>query len=156
MVTTEATKFTRDDYMRLPEGYPAELLYESWLTRLSQQDILARLSETHWDLVGVSALKSAEDQEDRAGQALAACATGPVAHWRILHGDHCGGLESFGFARMILRGKDPGRPVPRVFLNRPDERSIIGRSYALRWPSPAAMSTPRSPSRGATRWGSAC
>ncbi len=35
-----------------------------------------------------------------------------------LHGDHCNGLESFGFARMILRGRKADAPVPRVFLNR--------------------------------------
>jgi ribonuclease BN (tRNA processing enzyme) len=35
-----------------------------------------------------------------------------------LHGDHCNGLESFGFARMLVRSKQPGAAVPRVFTNR--------------------------------------
>ena len=35
-----------------------------------------------------------------------------------LHGDHCNGLESFGFARRILRDREDA-PSPRVFLNRP-------------------------------------
>jgi ribonuclease BN (tRNA processing enzyme) len=36
-----------------------------------------------------------------------------------LHGDHCNGLESFGFARMIGRSRNPGASVPRIFTNRP-------------------------------------
>jgi ribonuclease BN (tRNA processing enzyme) len=36
-----------------------------------------------------------------------------------LHGDHCNGLESFGFARMIRRREvDPGAPRPRVHTSR--------------------------------------
>jgi ribonuclease BN (tRNA processing enzyme) len=34
-----------------------------------------------------------------------------------LHGDHCNGLESFGFARRILRDEREA-PIPRVYLNR--------------------------------------
>jgi ribonuclease BN (tRNA processing enzyme) len=37
-----------------------------------------------------------------------------------LHGDHCNGLESFGFARLIRRKETPGAdaPVPRVHTSR--------------------------------------
>jgi ribonuclease BN (tRNA processing enzyme) len=35
-----------------------------------------------------------------------------------LHGDHCNGLESFGFARRIACSEDPSLAVPRVFTNR--------------------------------------
>ena len=36
-----------------------------------------------------------------------------------LHGDHCNGLESFGFARMIRRKEiDPGAAIPRVHTSR--------------------------------------
>lgn len=31
-----------------------------------------------------------------------------------LHGDHCNGLESFGFARLVDRLKGTGRPLPRL------------------------------------------
>jgi ribonuclease BN (tRNA processing enzyme) len=37
-----------------------------------------------------------------------------------LHGDHCNGLESFGFARRILRsGPDADRPRPHIHTSRP-------------------------------------
>lgn len=36
-----------------------------------------------------------------------------------LHGDHCNGLEAFGFARTIARMRNPGPKLPRVFTNRP-------------------------------------
>jgi ribonuclease BN (tRNA processing enzyme) len=35
-----------------------------------------------------------------------------------LHGDHCNGLESFGFARTIARMRSPELQIPRVFTNR--------------------------------------
>jgi ribonuclease BN (tRNA processing enzyme) len=37
-----------------------------------------------------------------------------------LHGDHCNGLESFGFARRMLRaGAGPDHPRPRIHTSRP-------------------------------------
>jgi ribonuclease BN (tRNA processing enzyme) len=36
-----------------------------------------------------------------------------------LHGDHCNGLESFGFFRRILRQRDASRPLPRIHTNGP-------------------------------------
>jgi ribonuclease BN (tRNA processing enzyme) len=36
-----------------------------------------------------------------------------------LHGDHCNGLEAFGFARAIARMRNPELELPRVFTNRP-------------------------------------
>jgi ribonuclease BN (tRNA processing enzyme) len=36
-----------------------------------------------------------------------------------LHGDHSNGLESLGFARMILRQSRPDVPLPRIHTNQP-------------------------------------
>ncbi len=36
-----------------------------------------------------------------------------------LHGDHCNGLESFGFSRLFLRRRDPSSPLPRLYTNEP-------------------------------------
>ena len=36
-----------------------------------------------------------------------------------LHGDHCNGLESLGFARRILRERDGSCPRPRIHTSRP-------------------------------------
>ena len=36
-----------------------------------------------------------------------------------LHGDHCNGLESFGFARRIMRQDDPEQAIPRLHCTRP-------------------------------------
>jgi ribonuclease BN (tRNA processing enzyme) len=36
-----------------------------------------------------------------------------------LHGDHCNGLESFGFARRLARMKDPTSPKPRLHVSQP-------------------------------------
>ncbi len=41
-----------------------------------------------------------------------------------LHGDHCKGLESFGFARMILRMKTASAPLPRLYINRPASERV--------------------------------
>ncbi len=41
-----------------------------------------------------------------------------------LHGDHCNGLESFGFARMILRMKTPSAPLPRLHISRPASERV--------------------------------
>ena len=34
-----------------------------------------------------------------------------------LHGDHCNGLESFGFLRRFHRGDDPSLPLPRLYTS---------------------------------------
>lgn len=36
-----------------------------------------------------------------------------------LHGDHCNGLESFAFARALLRERHPDRPMPRLHTTMP-------------------------------------
>lgn len=36
-----------------------------------------------------------------------------------LHGDHCNGLESFGFYRRLFRMRNPGSIVPRLHINAP-------------------------------------
>jgi ribonuclease BN (tRNA processing enzyme) len=53
------------------------------------------------------------------------------ARWRVdasmiddiivthLHGDHCNGLESFGFMRWLLRARSPDRPRPRLHVTAP-------------------------------------
>ena len=41
-----------------------------------------------------------------------------------LHGDHCNGLESFGFARMLLRMETPSAPLPRLHLSRPASERV--------------------------------
>jgi 1-aminocyclopropane-1-carboxylate deaminase len=45
-----------------------------------------------YEVVGISALKGAGDLEQRVERALADCGATEVAHWRILHGYHCGGF----------------------------------------------------------------
>ncbi len=41
-----------------------------------------------------------------------------------LHGDHCNGLESFGFARMLRRMKTPSAPLPRLHISRPASERV--------------------------------
>ena len=36
-----------------------------------------------------------------------------------LHGDHCNGLESFGFARRLARMRDAAMPKPRLHVSQP-------------------------------------
>jgi len=36
-----------------------------------------------------------------------------------LHGDHCNGLESFGFWHLVRRGNDPSLPIPRLHTHVP-------------------------------------
>lgn len=43
-------------------------------------------------ITGIAALKGAKDLEQRVEQALDVAASGPRAHWRILHREHCGGF----------------------------------------------------------------
>ncbi len=44
-----------------------------------------------------------------------------------LHGDHCNGLESLGFARMVLRLEQPGLRRPRLYASPPASRRIWDR-----------------------------
>jgi ribonuclease BN (tRNA processing enzyme) len=58
-----------------------------------------------------------------------------------LHGDHCNGLESFGFARFILRsGPAPGaeRPIPRIHTS----RAAADRLWARLAPAMDAATSP--------------
>ena len=62
-----------------------------------------------------------------------------------LHGDHCNGLESFAFARRILRDRDPSRAVPRLHTSRPAaervwERLAPAMDAALRENPPRTLS----------------
>lgn len=41
-----------------------------------------------------------------------------------LHGDHTNGLESFAYARMILRHQNGSAPIPRLFTNRPASKRV--------------------------------
>jgi ribonuclease BN (tRNA processing enzyme) len=53
-----------------------------------------------------------------------------------LHGDHCNGLEMFGFYRRFLRGIDPTSPVPSVYATQP----VLDRLWEKLAPS---MDSPR-------------
>ena len=54
-----------------------------------------------------------------------------------LHGDHCNGLESFGFARMLLRMEDPSVPIPRLHINRPASERVWERLAPAMYRAPA-------------------
>ena len=53
-----------------------------------------------------------------------------------LHGDHCNGLEMFGFLRRHLRGVDPTLPLPNVYATQP----VLDRLWEKLAPS---MDSPR-------------
>ena len=55
-----------------------------------------------------------------------------------LHGDHCNGLESFGFLRLIRRLEEPEHPRPRLHATQP----VVDRLWARLAP---AMDAPMGP-----------
>jgi ribonuclease BN (tRNA processing enzyme) len=54
-----------------------------------------------------------------------------------LHGDHCNGLESFGFWRMLERMEDSQVPLPRLHINRPASERVWERLAPAMYRAPA-------------------
>jgi len=71
-----------------------------------------------------------------------------------LHSDHCNGLESFAFARMILRMQDSSVSLPRIYINEPASGRIWERlapAHSTNRPSQATSTRRGLSSRSAKR-----